>query len=475
MLNFDIGTLSNFFVNLVLTAIAIVAATHALLTKRDSKSALAWVAFCLVVPFFGPLIYLIFGINRVATKAHETYPASTKEDSSNPLQEPPAVNLRPLSLVGESVTGLGLRSCDEIRILENGEALYPAMLADIDNAKTKVYCATYIFQNDNTGNQFVDALVRAQQRGVDVRIILDGLGGTAYRPRIGNKLLKRGLNYKRFNPITLIPPALHINMRNHRKILVVDGSAAYSGGQNIGDRHLVSKPNNPDCARDLHFRMTGKIVDDLERAFLKDWYHCSGLTEHASFFPSNTNRSESEVWTRLILDGPNENLDKLNELLVGILSLARDRIWIMTPYFLPGLDLVGALMAAQLRGVDVKILLPEKTNIHMAHWASQHGLQHILARDLEVYLQPAPFIHTKALLIDDNYTLIGSANLDPRSLRLNYELGIEVFNEQFASEIHDYFQSKLDAATQLDAEKLSKRPHWIRIRNAIAWLFSPYL
>ncbi len=464
-----------FTYSVILAALALTTALHALLTKRDSKSALAWVVVCLVIPLFGPLIYLVIGVNRINVIAKRTYLANTEEDVSESIVEPAGTQLRPLSLVGEKVIGQGLRSCDDIQMLENGEALYPAMLADIDSATEKVYCSTYIFQNDQTGDDFVTAFANAEARGVDVRIIIDGIGAIAYGSRISRKLRNNKLNFKLFNPLKLFPPSLRINMRNHRKILLVDGISVYTGGQNIGDRHLASKTYNPKRTLDLHFRLSGKIVDEFERAFLKDWNHCLGITEKTAFTPSNSNRTESDTWARLILDGPNENLDKLNELLVGILSSARERIWIMTPYFLPGFDLVGALVGARLRGIDVKILLPETTNIYMTHWAAQHNLQYILGKGLNVYLQPAPFVHTKAIVIDRNYTLVGSANLDPRSLRLNFELGVEVFSSAFNTEISDYFEDKLKMATLLTKEKLQTRPAWMRVRDASAWLFSPYL
>jgi len=193
------------------------------------------------------------------------------------------------------------------------------------------------------------------------------------------------------------------------------------------------------------------------------------------FIPSNHNKTESDIWTRLIPDGPNDDLDKLTNLLVGVMSTAKKRIWIMTPYFLPSLDLVGALVAAELRGVDVRILLPEKTNIHLAHWAALHNLRFILDRDLKVYIQAAPFIHTKAILIDSDYTLIGSANLDPRSLRLNFELVVEVFSREFAKKISDYFDTCLSKAEPLDEKRLKSLPRWMKVRNGLAWLFSPYL
>lgn len=451
------------------------AALHALLSKRDSKSALAWIAVSIVMPIAGPIIYLVFGINRVGPLARESYRANLPTDETETDSEPEEYSRQPRAIVGHSVTGIGLRSCESIEILENGEASYPAMLEAIAKAEKRVYCCSYIFQNDSAGRALVKAFVEAQDRGVDVRILLDGLGSIAYPPSIVRTLRKAGLPFLRFNPISILPPSLHINMRNHRKMLITDGKYAFTGGQNISARHLVKEANNPKCARDLHFLLTGKIVDELERAFLKDWNHAAGITEPAPFAPSNRNSREADIWTRLIPDGPNDDLDKLTKLLVGVMSTARDRIWIMTPYFLPSLDLIGALIAAELRGVDVKILLPEKTNIHLAHWAALHNLRYILDRDLKVYLQPAPFIHTKAILIDDDYALIGSANLDPRSLRLNFELVVEVFNRTFANKIEAYFNRCLSSAVALDEKRLKSLPRWMKVRNAIAWLFSPYL
>ena len=468
-----------YLIGLLLSLTAVVmagsAALHALMTKRDSKSALAWIAVSIIMPVAGPIIYLVFGINRIGPLARQSYQANMPADNSVVIEEPLHDGLLPRATVGHSVTGIGLRSCDSIEILENGEESYPSMLADINGASKRVYCSSYIFQNDETGKAFLDAFCSARDRGVDVRILLDGLGSIAYPPSILRKLRKAKLPFHSFNPISLIPPSLHINLRNHRKMLIVDGRSAFTGGQNISDRHLVDRENNPKRARDLHFRLTGKIVDELERSFLKDWNHATGVVRSDDFEPSNNNRPESDIWTRLIPDGPNDDLDKLTKLLVGVMSTARKRIWIMTPYFLPSLDLVGALIAAELRGVDVKILLPEKTNIHLAHWAALHNLSYILDRDLCVYLQPAPFIHTKAILIDEDYALVGSANLDPRSLRLNFELVVEVFNTSFASQLSRYFDACLASASLLNEKRLKALPRWMKVRNALAWLFSPYL
>ncbi|MGI9252021.1 MAG: phospholipase D-like domain-containing protein [Pseudohongiellaceae bacterium] len=478
--------------------VGLYAAQHALLSKRDPRSALAWVVVCIALPLVGSVTYLIFGINRIHARARSDYGGERtkvratadfifrvnrpRHDEQNErtqeraeyLCEPPGTSLRPLSQVGEALTGRGLVSADGIDILYNGEDFYPALLADIGEARESVYCSTYIFRRDDTGKSLVAALVAARERGVDVRIIVDGLGELVYGPRIGGLLERRGLNFRRYNPINFSPLSLRLNMRNHRKLLVIDNETAYTGGQNLSDNHLAGRLDNSARTLDLHFRFTGKIVDDMQRAFLNDWDHCGG--EMGGEPESQVALNESAAnWTRLILDGPSENMDKLNDLLLGVFSSARRRIWLMTPYFLPAPELMGALIGAHLRGVDVKIILPARTNIHLAHYAAQHDLQYVLARKLAVYLQPAPFVHTKATLIDEQYALIGSANMDPRSLRLNFELGVEVFSAAFNASLSRHFEERLALGTRLDTSHLTARPYWIRIRDAVAWLFSPYL
>jgi cardiolipin synthase len=474
------------FISALVVLSSVLAATHALLSKRDSNSALAWVAFCLFMPLAGPIFYLVFGINRIQIKAKELYDDEPAQTDSDDTAMPTEVTI-PFAIIGKSVSGRNVLPCSSIEILENGEGLYPKMLVAINAAKYRAYLSSYIFQDDTSGQLFLKALVDAQNRGVDVRIIIDGLGAILYPPRIDKKLFSANLRVRLFDPAKLIPPSLHINMRNHRKLLVVDQEVAFTGGQNISDRHLVKLPDNKKKALDLHFSFTGKIAVELEKTFLKDWESCSSHsseplslsiskpTPKPKPIPKYRNHEESVAWTRVILDGPNENLDRLNELLVGMFSLAKKRIWIMTPYFLPAHDLVGAMIGAKHRGVDVKIILPARTNLHITHWATQHSLQHIHARGLTVFLQPAPFVHTKAIVIDDKYALVGSANLDPRSLRLNFELGVEIFSKEFNDELSHYFKSKLAECEKLNPESLKNQPLARRIRNAVAWLFTPYL
>ncbi len=459
----------------LLILMAVVTAGHALLNKRDSRSAFGWIAMCIILPLAGPIFYLLFGLNRVTKRARKTYLTKLLKDSSDTLSEPPDTDFRPLSMIGERLVKKGLSSCDEVVILENGEALYPAMLDAINAATQRILLGTYIFDNDGTGRQFAEALAAAKARGVEVKVIVDGMGEFTSLPRIGGVLMRHQIDFVRFNPISLFPPALDLNMRSHRKILVVDGLYAFTGGANIGDRHLSERIGHQDRALDIHFRLRGRIVDELEWAFRRDWHYCHGTRDLGPFQHCNRNHIGAPAWSRLILDGPNKDLDRINDLIVGVVSAARHKVWIMTPYFLPTLDLIGALHAAYLRGVDVQILLPGYNNIKPAHWACRNFLRQILKYDVEVFYQPPPFVHSKLLLIDDQYALIGSANLDPRSLRLNYELGVELFSSDLNAQLSRYFSARREQARRVTREEIERRSVPERLRDSLAWLFSPYL
>lgn len=454
---------------------AVLASGHALLNKADSRGAFGWIALCIILPLAGPILYIIFGINRVNSAARRHYVTKLHKDSTDTVTEPEGTDFRPISMVGENIVKKGLSSCDEVLTLENGEAIYPAMLEAIENAKKYVLLCTYIFDRDDTGQQFIDALAAAKNRGLEVKVIIDGMGEWMSLRRVGGLLRKHNIEFARFNPITLLPPSLNLNLRSHRKMLIVDDLYAFTGGANIGDRHLAMKEDNAHPVMDIHFRLQGRIVDELEWAFRRDWYYCTGTRDVNAYLNSNPNKSVAPVWSRLVLDGPNKSLDRLNDLMMGVISSARTRVWIMTPYFLPTQDLIGALTAAHLRGVDVQILLPGENNIKPAHWASRNILRLLFETELFIAYQPPPFIHSKILLIDDQYSLIGSANMDPRSLRLNYELGVELFSEQTNRQLSEYFLKQRANATAVTKEDIANRSLPERLRDSIAWLFSPYL
>ena len=460
-------------------ALALLSAGHVLLYKRDPRAALGWIFVCLWLPLMGPALYWIFGLNRIATRAHkldqERAPGNLQE-SRDPVSQDSATAAEertPLARVAAAVTGVSLTAGNRVTALNNGEQAFPAMLAAISEAKSTVYLCTYIFETNRTGLLFVDALAEAVERGVRVRVIVDGVGELYSWPRVSRLVQRRGVPVSSFLPPRLMPPALHFNLRTHRKILTVDGRVGFTGGMNLGDRHLAGDPQNKRPVVDLHFRLEGPAVAQMEAVFRQDLEFVSGEVLPPS--PPPPEAASGSALCRVIVDGPDENLDKLLMIYLGAISAAEHRIYVMTPYFLPPREILASLNAAAVRGVEVVIVLPEKNNLFYVHWATRKLLWELLQRGVRVLYQPPPFVHSKLFLVDDRYVLVGSANLDPRSLRLNFELNVEVYDRLLAHQLASQFREVLEASQEVTLEDMDSRSIPIRIRDALPWLMSPYL
>jgi cardiolipin synthase len=355
--------------------------------------------------------------------------------------------------------------------LVNGDCAYPAMLDAIHTSQKSVHLSTYIFDADATGRIFVDALVNAALRGVDVRLIVDSLGEKYSRPVTRDLFKGTPVKLERFLPLRY---GGYVNLRTHRKILVVDGTVAFTGGMNIGGRHMVNSPVWKNPVADMHFMVEGPIVAYLQRVFLEDWYFVAReLVSDPVYFPNLVAKGDALV--RSVSDGPDKEFRKLHWLIMGGLSCARKSVQIMTPYFIPDRPLISALVTAAMRGVEVTLVLPGKNNLPFVHWASRAYLWEILQHGVKVYYQPPPFVHTKLFLVDDIWALIGSANLDPRSLRLNFELNLEVYDPEFAALLSTHFADAITASREETLEAVDSRPLAEKMRDCTAKLFSPYL
>jgi cardiolipin synthase len=355
--------------------------------------------------------------------------------------------------------------------LVNGDTAYPAMLDSIRTARKSIHLSTYIFDADRVGRTFVDALVEVASRGVDVRLIVDSLGEKYSRPLARDLFKGTKVKLGRFLPLRY---GGYVNLRTHRKILVVDGTVAFTGGMNIGGRHMVDTPACKDPVADMHFKVEGPIVAYLQRVFLEDWYFVAKeLVSDPGYFPKL--EVKGDALARSVSDGPDKEFRKLLWLIMGGLSCARKSVRIMTPYFIPDRPLVSAIVTAAMRGVDVTLVLPAKNNLPFVHWASRAYLWEILQHGVKVYYQPPPFVHTKLFLVDDIWALIGSANLDPRSLRLNFELNLEVYDTGLAATLADHFANTIAVSREETLEAVDNRPLAEKIRDCTAKLFSPYL
>ena len=460
-------------------AAALLTSIHALLNKRDPRAATLWLATIWFIPVLGPLLYLALGVNRVRRRAvslgvQEVFALAVPEDLGE--SEPSGVeHLGMLARLVGRIVGKPLTAGNRLEPLVNGDEAFPAMLAAIESAQKSISLLTYIFDNDAVGKRFADALGRAVERGVAVRVLIDALGTRYSWPPITHRLKRARMPVAKFLPASMLTPwrVATVNLRNHRKILVVDGQTAFTGGMNIRRGNvLADQPASP--VQDLHFRVEGPVVARLQEAFANDWAFTAGeILEGALWFPEP--KACGTVIARVITDGPDTDYDKLRWTLLAALAEAQTSVQILTPYFLPDAAVITALNLAALRGVLVDIILPAKSNLPIVHWASRALWWQVLERGCRLWLTPPPFDHSKLMIVDGHWVLLGSANWDARSLRLNFELNVEGYGRAFAAEMGRIIERKLRGAREVTLAEVDARIWPAKLRDAVARLFSPYL
>jgi len=442
-----------------------VASLHALLTKTDPRSALSWIAVCSLIPYGGVVLYALFGINRVR-RPQLVWGATTTPGASEPTY--PA-HLAAQVRIGDALTRRPLESGNVLETLYDGEQAFPRMLEAIAGARESVWLSTYIFQTDAVGRQFVDALAAAVRRQLKVRVLVDGIGEWYDWPHVVPILRRAGVRAERFLPPRLLPPSLSLNCRNHRKILIVDGSVAYIGGMNLGGREVGGSTGRR--MSDIHFRLCGPIVAQLGETFAEDWLFAAGEALPA---PATTGRA-GDCTCRAVPGGPDGDVDNLLLIILSAVTGAEKQVQIMTPYFIPPLELVAALEAAALRGVAVSLVLPRRSNLRYIDWATLHWIPALVRRGVRVHLQEPPFSHAKLLVIDGRYAHVGSVNVDTRSLRLNFEIAVEVYDPDFCGQLAAFIAQRAGSVPALTTESMAAIRLPQRIRNALCWLISPYL
>jgi cardiolipin synthase len=464
--------------------LSLLASGHALLHKRDSRAATLWVGFAWFLPLLGAVAYFIFGVNRIKRRAVSLRSDQKRFYGQADRAELPAPQLSTvlasdqqhvaaLANVTTSIATRPLLAGNRVELLVNGDAAYPAMLAAINTARESITLSTYIFDRDEAGLAFAQALGQAVRRGVQVRVLIDATGTRYSWPSILGVLRHEKIPYVRFLRTFPLRRLLEMNLRNHRKILVVDGKAGFTGGMNLRVGHwLIKQPKHP--VRDLHFRLAGPVVAHLQEAFAEDWCFTTRETlKGERWFPALEN--SGPVIARGITDGPDEDFEKLRWAILAALAAARKTVRIATPYFLPDPTIISALNLAAMRGVAVDILLPAKCNLPFVHWASTALWWQLLERGCRIWLSPPPFDHSKLFVVDDVWSLIGSTNWDPRSLRLNFEFNVECYDPDLARTLTEWFNAQLKVSRQTSLAEVDERSVPIRLRDNLARLFSPFL
>ncbi|MGZ5432949.1 MAG: phospholipase D-like domain-containing protein [Thermoanaerobaculia bacterium] len=452
----------------VACVLAVTAALHAILYKRDVRAAIGWAGFIFVTPYLGPLLYLLLGVNRIRRRAvsfrSPTIPGDTRAPSRPTAAEqyPQLINH---ALLGDRVCANRLVPGNRIAILDGGERAFAAILRKIETAGRSVSISTYIFDHDALGRRFVDALAAAKGRGVAVRVLVDAVGSRS--GAAVDALAALGIDTARFLPPRFPGGILSINLRNHRKLAIVDDEVAFTGGMNISEDYGTGRP-----VRDVQFEIEGPIVAELHRTFAADWLFATGEWMEAA--PPRAPLSAGAE-ARAVADGPDEDFGRSRWLILGAIAMARQSIRIVTPYFLPDMPLITALGVAALRGVKVEILIPEVLDHRIVKWASNALLWQVLEKGCRVWFTPSPFDHGKLFTVDGIWTLFGSSNWDARSLRLNFELNVEAVGGDLARGVDALIDARRSQGREVTLGEMDARPLTVRIRDGLARLFTPYL
>jgi cardiolipin synthase len=440
---------------------------HILLRKRDVSSAVGWIGLVWFAPILGAIIYAIFGVNRVRRRARRLRPTSAT-DAREPASNPALSSLQ--RGIGR-ITGRALLPGTSVHVFQNGDAAYPPMLDAIASAQRSIGLSTYILRADHWGRQFIDALADSHDRGVAVRVLIDGIGGGWLLSRAYHRLRRRGVPAARFMHSLLPWRMPFLNLRSHKKILVVDGTIGFTGGMNIADENVMAMhPQQP--VQDVHFRIEGAVVGQLAAAFAADWAFATDEDLDGPAWQSACEPGDGPM-ARVIDSGPDEDFEKIEFAVLQAVACARSSVAVMTPYFLPDERLITALALAAMRGVAVDILVPERTNHIYVDWALRANSGPLLADGVRIWCSKPPFHHTKLMVVDDEWCLIGSGNWDIRSFRLNFELCLEIYDRNLAASLTVLMaESRGPALTLADLEQ---RPTLARVRDAAARLMLPYI
>lgn len=458
---------------------------HIIMTKKDVRAAIGWVGLVWLVPFVGAVLYLLLGINRIQRKAVRVRLSNkqNKQIKTNNRSEISVFNEKHryfndftshVRLV-DTIGRMPMIQGNKITPLRGAEQTFPAMLEAIDKAKKTIVLESFIFGSDEVGKSFSKALMAAAKRGVDVRVLVDSIGQLYNWPFAAHNLRKAGVKVARFNKSYLPWRMAYFNLRNHRKIMIVDGSLGFTGGINLrSGRGGKMMPERP--IRDFHFSLEGPIVEQMMVIFLEDWKFSTKENIKLNSMMAKTKPMQNGgILARGLPDGPDEDLDKVSWTLQSILASAKESVKIVTPYFLPDRLLLRAINFASLRGVEVEIHLPVENNLPFVSWAAEAQYEQLLDAGCKIFLTKPPFDHSKLMVVDNSWLLFGSTNWDPRSLRLNFEFNVECFDQKLAGSVADYISSLRLSAHEVGLDEVKAQPIWIKLRNGVAWLFSPYL
>lgn len=460
--------------------LGVLTAAHAVMQVRSSQGAIAWGMSLITFPWLALPLYWVFGRNhfwgyqeamrRVYIQHHERIHEIYRQLKTYEVSLPEP--LSSLDQLARLLTPLTFTTGNTATLLMDGQQTYAAMLSAIANAQDYILLQSYIINDDDAGNDFKQALIERAQRGVRVYLLYDEIGSKHISRSYIQCLRQQGIQVSAFHTTKGRGNRFQVNFRNHRKILVVDGETAFVGGLNIGNEYLGKDPKLSPW-RDTHMQVAGPSVKALQSSFLGDWYWATSELPNVSW---QVQPPSGRHATALILPtGPADPLPACQLFLINAINLAQSRLWIASPYFVPDEPVLAALKLAVMRGVDVRIILPNHPDhlfVYLCSFAYYTELQSV---GIQLYRYKQGFMHQKIILVDDAIAGVGTVNLDNRSVFLNFEVMGFVINADFIQAVETMLQDDLAASIKVNLDEYRRKPLWFRLVVKTARLLSPIL
>ncbi|MGJ9458263.1 cardiolipin synthase [Oceanobacillus sp. CF4.6] len=475
----------SFLLGLIIFLNIALGASIVFLERKDPTSSWAWLMVLLFIPIAGFLLYLVFGKpiskRRIFTwdKRSRMGVKTTVQAQLRLIEEKEHIfNNQKLAPYGDLVY-LHLRNDDAIfsqnnhvDILTDGEEKFNALILDLQKATNHIHIQYYIIRSDGLGERLAEVLIKKANEGVDVRLLYDAMGSRSLKKSYIKRLKNAGVMVEAFFPSKFIFN-LKINFRNHRKLTIVDGKVGYIGGFNVGDEYL-GKNKKFGYWRDTHLRLTGDAVQNMQTRFILDWNQASHEKVHYDEHFYNTSPS-GDIGVQIVSSGPDSEWEQIKNGYIKMIMAAKEYVYIQTPYFIPDESLRDALRIAVLSGVDVKIMIPNKPDHPFVYWATLSNSGDLLNAGAEIFIYQNGFLHAKTIIVDGKIASVGTANIDVRSFRLNFEVNAFLYNPVIAEKLVQKFNEDIELSTQMTKKLYEKRSVGVRFKESISRLISPVL
>ena len=458
------------------------------LERRDAGATWAWLMVLLFIPVLGFILYLVFGQNlsrkrlfqwddttKVGIEKLIARQVSDIKGDYFPFRDGAIRSNKDLIYMHLMNNEAVLTQDNDITVYTHGEDKFEALLRDIKAAKNHIHFQYYIIRKDSLGKKILSALTEKAREGIKVRVLYDEMGSRTLNKKFFRELIKEGGEVEVFFPsrIPYINPRL--NYRNHRKLVIIDGVTGFVGGFNVGDEYLGLNPRF-GYWRDTHLRIEGSAVHAMQTRFILDWNQASAsrdITLDYRYFPETEFHGHAGV--QIVTSGPDSEWEQIKNGYIKMISSAKKSIYIQTPYFIPDASLLDSLRIAALSGIDVRIMIPNKPDHMFVYWATFSYIGEMLKAGARIYIYDNGFIHAKTIVVDSETSSVGTANIDVRSFKLNFEVNAFIYDSELSKELGSIFLSDIKLSRELTIKDYLQRPLWIRFKESISRLLSPIL